>query len=264
METKDKYAERIAKLPKPHELHSDASPDTQVNYGGIAMSKKVVDALIAQKKQEQIQLPDVHTSANKMQEQKHQPTTEIENTKDTETYVNVELDADNNIISGEGDVQVHGSSSDKNENKPETPPEKEQPIEISDDDNGKTSRKRKLPNAEEIEKYKIIVTVAVDSNKLTLPVPEGEQDPNFKYCPMCGKKFIRQRHLEDHVDETCPYLTEKTRFQCPHCNKTFSVPNSLRDHLSYNYGYENRFKCNKCGEEFSYQRTFTRHKDDCK
>ena len=191
-ETKDQYAERIAKLPKPHELPADASPNTEVNYNGIAMSKKVVDTLLAQKRQEQIQLPDVHTSAKKIQEQKHQPTPEIENTEDTETYIDVELDADNNIISGQGDVQVYVPNSDKNKNKLKTSQKMELPIEISYDDNGKTTRKRKLPTAEEIEKYKIIVTIAVDTSKLKSPIPEGKQDPNFKYCSMCDKKFTRQ------------------------------------------------------------------------
>ena len=196
-------------------------------------------------------------------DQKHQPVTEIEKTEDTETYIDIELDADGNIISGKGDVQVYVPSSDKNENKPKTPPKMEQPIEISDDDNGKTTRKRKLPTAEEIEKYKIIVTIAVDTNKLRPPVPEGEQDPNFKYCSMCEKKFTRQRHRDDHEREACPYLTEKTKIQCPHCNKTFSLAKNFRDHLSYNHGYEKCFKCNNCGEEFSYQGTFCRHRDKC-
>ena len=64
-ETKDQYAQRVAKLPKPHKLPTDTSPDTEINYNGIAMSKKVVDTLLAQKRQEQIQLADVHTSAKK-------------------------------------------------------------------------------------------------------------------------------------------------------------------------------------------------------
>ena len=140
----------------------------------------------------------------------------LENTEDTERYVDVELNADT-IISLV--VKVMYKFMDQAVIKTKISQKHHQrrnlPIEISDHDNGKTSRKRKLPNAEEIETYKIIVTVAVDSNKLTLPVPEGEQDPNFKYCPMCGKTFIRQRHLEHHVDETCPYLIRKDKIPMP-------------------------------------------------
>ena len=67
---------------------------------------------------------------------------------------------------------------DKTEGK--TGPDNKELIEMSDSEKETTTSKKIVqPTADEIEAYKITVTVQVDTSKLPPPVPEGKQGPKF-------------------------------------------------------------------------------------
>ena len=194
--------------------------------------------------QQASQLPDVHTSSKKTEQDKDDRVKELEKKKKdiehTETYVDVEIDEDGNMITSNPDIQVYVPANDKQQDKPKTAVETQEPMEISDDE-VKTTLTRKLPTFKQIEKYKVMVTFKVDTSKLPPPIPEGEQDPDYHYYTMCNKKFTHERHLQAHITELCDYLTEKTKIKCPHCDKTFSHAKNFRNHLSSKHKYEKHF-----------------------
>ena len=254
------FSEEVQVLPKLSELPATADHHTRVNYSGIPMSKEVAERLEEGKKEKAHELATVHTSSKK-------------NVTCGETYVDVEIDPDGNVLASNSEVNIFVPGSDKKketvkDDKTEEKVELEADDVIEVDDSEKetgTTKKILQPTAAEIEAYKVTVTVPVDISKLPPPVPEGKQDPNFFYCTMCDKKFRQKRHQKTHIEEYCKYLTEVVKIQCPHgeCGHLFTHVRNFRDHLSSKHGAEKQYQCMKCGMKFDYQKTYSRHIVNC-
>ena len=172
-----------------------------------------------------------------------------------ETYVNIEIDGEGNVLASNSEVNIL-LPSDDDKSKGKTKADDKDIIEITDSEKESTTTKKIVqPMAAEIEAYKITVTVPVDTSKLPEPVPEGQQDLNFFYCTMCNKRFRQRRHQQEHIKEYCSYLTEKVKIQCPHgeCGNLFTHVKNFCDHLSSKHGAEEQHQCMKCGKKFNYQ-----------
>ena len=254
------YIEEVQNLPKLGELPAAADSQTRVNYSGIPMSKEVAQKLEEGEKEKRHELATVHTSSKK-------------NVTRGETYVDVEIDGDGNVLASNREVNIFMPDSDESKKKIEDNKIKEKVqlepddvIEVTDSEKETgTTKKIVQPTAAEIEAYKVTVSVPVDTSKLPPPIPEGKQDPNFFYCTMCDKKFKQKRHQKIHIEEYCSYLTEKVKIQCPHgeCGSLFTHVKNFRDHLSSKHGAEQQHQCIKCGRKFNYQKSYSRHITNC-
>ena len=237
------YRQEVENLPKLNELPPDADHTTQINYSGIPMTKQVAEELEKKKRERKNEIVAVHKK----------------NVTCGETYVNVEIDSEGNVLASNSEVNIL-LPSDDDKSKGKTKADDKDVIEITDSEKDSTTAKKIVqPMAAEIEAYKITVTVPVDTSKLPEPVPEGQQDPNFFYCTLCNKRFRQRRHQQEHIKEYCSYLTEKVKIQCPHgeCGNLFTHVKNFHDHLSSKHGAEEQHQCMKCGKKFNYQKSYS-------
>ena len=246
------FTKEVQNLPKLSDVPATADRLTRVNYSGIPMTKEVAETLEQGKKKKRDEIATVHSSSKK-------------NVTCGETYVDVEIDNEGNVLASNSQVNILLPNVD-DKSKGKTQPDDEDVIEITDSEKESTTSKKIVqPTAAEIEAYKVTVSVPVDISKLPPPVPEGKQDPNFFYCTMCDKRFKQKRHQQEHIKEYCSYLTEKVKIQCPHgeCGNLFTHVKNSRDHLSSKHGAEEQHQCIQCGRKFNYQKSYSRHISSC-
>ena len=216
------------------------------------MTKQVAEELEQVKREKRGEIPTVHTSSKK-------------NDTCGETYVDIEIDNEGNVLASNSEVNILVPNVD-DKSKGKTQPDDRDVIDITDSEKESTTSKKLVqPTAAKIEAYKITVSVPVDISKLPPLVPEGKQDPNFFYCTMCDKRFKQRRHQQEHTKEYCSYLMEKVKIQCPHgeYSKLFTHVKNFRDHLSSKHGAEEKHQCMKCGKKFNYQKSYSRHITNC-
>ena len=72
------------------------------------------------------------------------------------------------------------------------------------------------------------------------------------YCNECSASYKEKRHLTQHKESLCPFLTQILVIKCPHCDSTFKFIKSFGDHMSSKQGIGERFECDPCGEKFNY------------
>lgn len=68
-------------------------------------------------------------------------------------------------------------------------------------------------------------------------------------CPQCGKVFINQDRLQNHMVRH----TEK-KFECDICKRMFLLKKDLKEHIIIMHCNDARYTCQKCGKSF--QSTF--------
>ena len=67
-------------------------------------------------------------------------------------------------------------------------------------------------------------------------------------CNLCGKRYRRNRELNNHID----YVhNRKTNYNCETCDRTFSEEKSLRNHNSTIHEGIRPFKCQICDHDFA-------------
>ena len=170
------FTEEVQNLPKLSDVPASADCETCVNYSSIPMSKQVVEILEQGKKKKRDEIATVHRLSKK-------------NVTCGETYVDVEIDNEGNVLGLNSEVNILLANVD-DKSKGKTQPDDADIIEITDRLKELiTSKKIVQHMAAEIEAYKVSVSVLVDILKLLPPVPEGKQDLNFFYCTMCDKRF---------------------------------------------------------------------------
>ncbi|XP_054000566.1 zinc finger protein 595-like [Hylaeus anthracinus] len=106
-------------------------------------------------------------------------------------------------------------------------------------------------------------------------------------CPICSKKLISQRALDQHVRRIhkgekrfacniygCPFQcarksdldrhkqlhVEQRNIVCEQCGKTFTSVSILNDHVLYVHNKERQFICEECGKAFKRNSLLKRHK----
>ena len=194
------FTEEVQNLPKLSDVPATAHREIRVNYSGIPMSKQVAERLEQGKKKKRDEIVTVDTSSKK-------------NITCGETYVDVDIDNESNVLASNSQVNILLLNVD-DKSKGKTEPDDKDVIKITDSEKESiTSKKIVQPTAAEIEAYKVTVSVPVDISKLPLLVPEGKQDPNFLYCTMCDKRFKQKRHQQEHIKKYCSYLMEKVKIQ---------------------------------------------------
>ena len=120
------------------------------------MLKQVAKELEKGKKEKRDEIASVHTSSKK-------------NVTCGETYVDVEIDNDGNVLASNSEVNILLPNVG-NKSKGKTQPDDGDVIEITDSEKESTTTKKIVqPMAAEIEAYKITVTVPVDTSKLPPP-----------------------------------------------------------------------------------------------
>ncbi|XP_055692283.1 zinc finger protein 358-like [Lutzomyia longipalpis] len=95
--------------------------------------------------------------------------------------------------------------------------------------------------------------------------PDNKQhNPNFRpllrkrnKCEICGEvfrnKWTFQLHMLHHHGE---------KNVCPICFKTFPDNRAVKHHIHLHTAVQ-PYRCNQCGQIFSWKKTFTRHKENC-
>ncbi|XP_008404594.2 zinc finger protein 225-like isoform X2 [Poecilia reticulata] len=96
------------------------------------------------------------------------------------------------------------------------------------------------------------------------PTSEGEEERSTEKehqkiqkvpsCEICGKRFIQQRYLADHMI----IHTGAKPFQCGTCGKCFTRKTTLNFHMRIHTG-EKPFTCKVCSKSFSYSSGLVRH-----
>ena len=98
------YIEEVQNLPKLGELPAAADSQTRVNYSGIPMSKEVAQKLEEGEKEKRHELATVHTSSKK-------------NVTCGETYVDVEIDDEGNVLASNREVNIFMPDTDESKKK---------------------------------------------------------------------------------------------------------------------------------------------------
>ena len=138
------YSEEVQLLPKLSEVPVAADRETQVNYSGIPMSKQLAKKLEQGKKEKPDDIATVHTSSKK-------------NVTCGETYVDVEIDNDGNVLASNSKVNILLPNVD-DKIKGKSQPDDRDVIEITDSEKESTTSKKIVqPMAAEIEAYKVTV-----------------------------------------------------------------------------------------------------------
>ena len=121
-----------------------------------------------------------------------------------------------------------------------------------------------MPTLEEINKMKIYITQNKDTTKVLPPIAAADRDPTHFYCELCPASYKEYRHLSQHQESLYPFVSEILVIQCPYCTGRFKLVKTFRDHMSSKHGIDPRFKCEKCGAKFNYQKSFCCHILSCK
>ncbi|XP_076241959.1 uncharacterized protein LOC143183968 [Calliopsis andreniformis] len=120
-------------------------------------------------------------------------------------------------------------------------------------------------------------------NKMNREIPPRDNFP----CPVCSKKLISQRALDQHVrrihkgekrficniygctfqcarksdlDRHKQLHVEQRNIVCEQCGKTFTSVSILNDHVLYIHNKERQFICEECGKAFKRNSLLKRHK----
>ncbi|XP_043984423.1 zinc finger protein 286A-like [Gambusia affinis] len=83
---------------------------------------------------------------------------------------------------------------------------------------------------------------------------EHEGIQKVPFCKICGKRFIQQRYLADHMI----VHTGAKPFQCGTCGKCFTRKTTLNFHMRIHTG-EKPYTCEVCSKSFSYSSGLVRH-----
>ena len=296
----------VLSRPKLQDLPPDADPSTDVNYYGIAMTKRVAEMVEMAKTKKKQDLPTVHKSSKKQvsttqpeishffREQKMQTDADV---------VTIEIDHDEDSVNVHGDIEIFvpetpateqnvpieektveiknvaiepedvatetveiQSTETENETEEENIPSTSKSNiqkDVTKDDKGEANQIT-MPTLEEINKMKIYIPQNKDTTKVLPPIAAADRDPTHFYCELCPASYKEYRHLSQHQESLCPFVSEILVIQCPYCTGTFKLVKTFRDHMSSKHGIDPRFKCEKCGAKYNYQKSFCRHILSCK
>ena len=109
------YRQEVENLPKLNELPPDADHTTRINYGGIPMTKQVAEELEKNKREKKDEIAAVHKK----------------NVTCGETYVDIEIDGEGNVLASNSEVNIL-LPSDDDKSKGKTKTDDKDVIEITD------------------------------------------------------------------------------------------------------------------------------------
>ena len=132
------------------------------------------------------------------------------------------------------------------------------PKDVTKDDKGGANQIT-MVTLEEINKMKIYIPQNKDTTKVLAPIAAGQRDATHFYCELCPASYKEYRHLSQHQESLCPFVSEILVIQCPYCTGTFKLVKTFRDHMLSKHGIDPRFKCEKCGAKYNYQKSFCRY-----
>ena len=77
-------------------------------------------------------------------------------------------------------------------------------------------------------------------------------------CDICQKKFMKLQSLNKHKTNAHQAI-DRELFTCPHCQKELYSSKTLKTHIDFFHGEEQKYKCEKCGKAFGHKSSLIYH-----
>ena len=89
-----------------------------------------------------------------------------------------------------------------------------------------------------------------------IDVHHPEYDEKKLFCDKCGKSFIYELSLKQHVNFRCKFSEyeqneRKKVFNCDHCHMTFTKKHNLQSHVIKVHEKSCEFACDHCGKKWA-------------
>lgn len=95
-------------------------------------------------------------------------------------------------------------------------------------------------------------------------MPPEYSESNKVYCEQCGKVFLNDKHLKNHVlyshEKKYRYKNPSKKFKCQHCEKIFAHRRNFQEHVQAVHEQNTPHECQECHRKFAFASSLSTHK----